>query len=81
MLSYALGIVVAEQLLGWAPPGTHTHEKFVTPEELKAAACGAGGMDHVVTQGMVFSVKKQAWELSSDQSINYISAFTKPSIS
>ena len=83
LLSYALGIVAAEQVLGWAPPGTHTHDKFVKPEELRAAACGGGGgggggMDHFATQGMVFSVKKQAWELSTDQSINYISAFTKP---
>jgi 2-polyprenyl-3-methyl-5-hydroxy-6-metoxy-1,4-benzoquinol methylase len=34
MLSYALGIVVAEQVLGWAPPGTHHHEKFVRRSSL-----------------------------------------------
>lgn len=34
-LSYALGIVVAEQLLHIVPRGTHDWEKFVSPVELE----------------------------------------------
>lgn len=34
-LSYALGIVVAEQLLRIVPRGTHDWEKFVSPVDLE----------------------------------------------
>lgn len=34
-LSFALGIVVAEQLLRLVPRGTHDWEKFISPEELE----------------------------------------------
>lgn len=34
-LSYALGIVVAEQLLRIVPNGTHDWEKFISPVELE----------------------------------------------
>jgi 2-polyprenyl-3-methyl-5-hydroxy-6-metoxy-1,4-benzoquinol methylase len=35
-LSYALGIVFAEQIAGIVPKGTHTWEKFVSPEKLES---------------------------------------------
>ena len=34
-LSYALGIVAAEQLLRIVPSGTHDWEKFITPVDLE----------------------------------------------
>lgn len=34
-LSYALGIVVAEQLLRIVPSGTHDWDKFISPVELE----------------------------------------------
>nr|XP_021154185.1 ubiquinone biosynthesis O-methyltransferase, mitochondrial isoform X2 [Columba livia] len=34
-LSYILGIVVAEKIIGVVPEGTHKWEKFVPPEELE----------------------------------------------
>lgn len=34
-LSFALGIVVAEQLLRIVPSGTHDWEKFISPMELE----------------------------------------------
>ena len=40
--AYALAIVGAEYVLGWLPRGTHTWERFVTPEELGRAMKGAG---------------------------------------
>uniref|UniRef100_A0AAA9T8F6 Ubiquinone biosynthesis O-methyltransferase, mitochondrial n=1 Tax=Bos taurus TaxID=9913 RepID=A0AAA9T8F6_BOVIN len=35
-LSYALGIVFSEQIAGIVPKGTHTWEKFVSPEKLES---------------------------------------------
>jgi ubiquinone biosynthesis O-methyltransferase len=35
-LSYFGAILMAERVLGFAPPGTHQWEKFVTPQELKS---------------------------------------------
>ncbi|KAF3831777.1 hypothetical protein GH733_000589 [Mirounga leonina] len=35
-LSYALGIVFSEQITGIVPKGTHTWEKFVSPEKLES---------------------------------------------
>ncbi|KAI8854298.1 S-adenosyl-L-methionine-dependent methyltransferase [Chytridium lagenaria] len=32
--SHFLTIFMAEQLLKWVPPGTHEHDKYITPEEL-----------------------------------------------
>lgn len=40
--SYALGIVVAERILGWAPEGTHDWNKFIKPSELAHMAEQAG---------------------------------------
>ncbi len=35
-LSYFMAIFMAERVLGFAPPGTHEWNKFLTPQELKA---------------------------------------------
>lgn len=75
--AYALGVVAAEQVLGWAPPGTHDHAKFVQPEELCSAAAELG-LTRLGLSGMKFSVPAQRWELSADTDINYIAAFAKP---
>ncbi|KAH8067504.1 hexaprenyldihydroxybenzoate methyltransferase [Aureococcus anophagefferens] len=40
--AYALGVVLAESVLGLLPPGTHDWSKFVTPREL-AALLGESG--------------------------------------
>ena len=57
--AHALAIVVAENVLKWAPPGTHDHSKFVTPDELVAVATREG-MSLVDVRGMTFSVANQA---------------------
>eukprot|EP00041_Stephanoeca_diplocostata_P009531 m.147160 g.147160 ORF g.147160 m.147160 type:complete len:306 (-) comp17780_c0_seq1:320-1237(-) len=73
-LSYAAGIVVAEDLLHMAPQGTHTHEKFVTPTELSDALARAGFHMHSAT-GMRFSPRLQQWYLAdADLNVNYIVA-------
>ena len=42
--AYALAIVGAEVILRWLPAGTHDWNRFVTPEELRAALAGPGSM-------------------------------------
>ena len=40
--AYALAIIGAELILRWLPAGTHQWQRFVTPEELRAALRAAG---------------------------------------
>mmetsp|Transcript_23402 Transcript_23402/g.61256 ORF Transcript_23402/g.61256 Transcript_23402/m.61256 type:complete len:281 (+) Transcript_23402:225-1067(+) len=76
-LSYGLGIVLAESVLGFAPPGTHTYEKFVTPDELWGAMLEAGL--HVDdTRGMVYNPLGQRWVLADTTQMNYIVCAVKP---
>ena len=62
MPDYHLRCVVcgqAENILNWAPPGTHDHSKFVKPDELVAVATEQG-LTVTGVQGMTFSVGQQA---------------------
>lgn len=68
--SYLLGIVAAEYILKWAPRGTHSWHKFITPEALspKLAALGFGSQD---VRGLAFSPLSGEWVLSPCTDINY----------
>ncbi|XP_065183434.1 ubiquinone biosynthesis O-methyltransferase-like [Sycon ciliatum] len=73
-LSYALGIVAAESL-GYAPPGTHEWEKFISPDDLSVLLmnCRESGslMRVELCQGLTFSPLTQRWTLSDSMPINY----------
>ena len=71
--SFALAIIGAEYVLGWLPKGTHRWERFITPEEL-AAAAGAAGVRIFDRRGAVYDVLLEAWRLSRDLSVNYMVA-------
>ncbi|MCS0504111.1 bifunctional 2-polyprenyl-6-hydroxyphenol methylase/3-demethylubiquinol 3-O-methyltransferase UbiG [Ancylobacter mangrovi] len=71
--SFALAIVGAEYVLGWLPRGTHDWNRFVTPEELKAAL-KAGGLSVTDRTGVVFNPLADSWRLSGDLSVNYMMA-------
>ncbi len=75
--SYALAIVGAEYVLRWLPRGTHDWERFVTPDELRRAATGAG-LSAFRTRGLVYDPLGDAWRLSGDTAVNYLAAATKP---
>ncbi|MET0181857.1 MAG: bifunctional 2-polyprenyl-6-hydroxyphenol methylase/3-demethylubiquinol 3-O-methyltransferase UbiG [Caulobacterales bacterium] len=71
----ALALFAAEKVLNMAPDGAHEFEKLVTPDELQGAA-PALEWDHPI--GMRFNPLLRSWSLSSDLSINYLRAATKP---
>ncbi len=74
--SYALGIIAAEQILGWVPRGTHSWRKFVRPSELTKLA-RAQKLKPVAMNGLIFNPLKNAFALSKrDVNVNYIMSFT-----
>ena len=76
--SYFLGIVAAEQLLGWVPKGTHQIEKFLTPNEIWAYA-KSYGLECCQIQGFFYSFLKNRFILSDRQTVNYFFALRNPS--
>ncbi|XP_059195462.1 ubiquinone biosynthesis O-methyltransferase, mitochondrial [Centropristis striata] len=69
-LSYALGIVVAEQLLRIVPSGTHDWEKFISPEELERLL-ESNGFSVQSVQGMLYNPVSGAWSWTNSTAINY----------
>jgi 2-polyprenyl-6-hydroxyphenyl methylase/3-demethylubiquinone-9 3-methyltransferase len=70
--SYALGIIAAENILGWVPRGTHNWKKFVKPSEIAAHARQIKLTPHNVT-GLIFNPLKNSFELSkTDLDVNYL---------
>jgi 2-polyprenyl-6-hydroxyphenyl methylase/3-demethylubiquinone-9 3-methyltransferase len=68
--AYALAIVGAELILRWLPVGTHQWQRFVRPEELRAALQGAG-LTLTDTTGMLYDPLADAWRLGRDTDVNY----------
>lgn len=68
--SYLLGIIAAEYVLGWAPRGTHSWEKFMAPQDLsqKLKDLGLGNQDMT---GLQFSPLTGDWALSPFMDVNY----------
>ncbi|XP_040839740.1 ubiquinone biosynthesis O-methyltransferase, mitochondrial [Ochotona curzoniae] len=69
-LSYALGIVFSEQIAGIVPKGTHTWEKFVSPEKLESILESNGLSVQKVT-GMLYNPFSGYWHWSENTSLNY----------
>ncbi|MGL5784842.1 MAG: bifunctional 2-polyprenyl-6-hydroxyphenol methylase/3-demethylubiquinol 3-O-methyltransferase UbiG [Alphaproteobacteria bacterium] len=75
-LSYILGIVAAEKILGWVPPGTHRWEKFITPYEL-SWILERQGFHEFTFSGISFQPLTQTWKLSEHLEMNYLSGAVK----
>ncbi len=71
--SFALAIVGAEYVLRWLPVGTHSWDKFVTPDELEEAIA-AGDLEVFDRQGVVFNPLTDRWSLARDMAVNYMLA-------
>ena len=57
--SYMLGIVAAEHLLQWVPAGTHSWQRFLTPEEL-TGACMQELPAHTMAPDQGFPIDRDA---------------------
>lgn len=71
MKSFALAIVGAEYVLRWLPRGTHSWDKFVTPDELEIAMERAG-LTTNDERGVIYNLFADRWELSTDTDVNYM---------
>lgn len=70
--SFALGIVAAEYLLRWLPPGTHDWKKFMKPSEIAALLAG-NGMQVTDVRGLVYNPLTRAFSLDAeDVDVNYL---------
>ncbi|XP_012680016.1 ubiquinone biosynthesis O-methyltransferase, mitochondrial [Clupea harengus] len=69
-LSYALGIVAAEQLLRIVPSGTHDWEKFITPVDLERLLESTGFQVESI-RGMLFNPLSGSWSWTQSTAINY----------
>ena len=74
--SFALAIVGAEYILRWLPVGSHRWDKFVTPNELEIAM-EQGGLRVTASQGVIYNILADRWQLSSDMDVNYMLAAEK----
>jgi 2-polyprenyl-6-hydroxyphenyl methylase/3-demethylubiquinone-9 3-methyltransferase len=74
--SYLLGIIGAEYVLRWLPPGTHQWNRFVRPSEL-AAALRPHGLTITAMEGLGFQPIQQRWRLTRDLSVNYLAFAVK----
>jgi 2-polyprenyl-6-hydroxyphenyl methylase/3-demethylubiquinone-9 3-methyltransferase len=74
--SFALAIVGAEYVLRWLPRGTHSWDKFVTPDELEIAMERAG-LSASDERGVIYNLLADRWELSTDTDVNYMVAAEK----
>lgn len=74
--SYLLAIVGAEYVLGWVPKGTHSHDKFIRPDELSGWLRHAG-MHEIDRAGMSYQPFSRKWRKSHDTDVNYLMAAKK----
>lgn len=68
--SYLFGILAAEYLLKWVPRGTHSWDKFISPQEL-SKKLKALGMDHQEIRGLQFSPLTRQWSVGGSTDMNY----------
>jgi 2-polyprenyl-6-hydroxyphenyl methylase / 3-demethylubiquinone-9 3-methyltransferase len=74
--AFALAIVGAEYVLRWLPRGTHSWDKFVTPDELQAAM-ERHGLRVTDETGVIYNLLADRWQISTDMDVNYMIAATK----
>lgn len=75
--SFALGIVAAEYILRWLPPGTHNWKKFVKPSELSRLLRQNGFAVRDVT-GLVYRMGHDDFALDAeDIDVNYLLTATR----
>jgi 2-polyprenyl-6-hydroxyphenyl methylase/3-demethylubiquinone-9 3-methyltransferase len=71
--AWLLGIVAAEHVLGWLPPGTHDWQRFIRPGEMARRLRGLG-LRPVAITGIGYDVARQTFHPVRDTSVNYMLA-------
>ncbi len=71
--AWLLGIVGAEYLLGWLPPGTHNWNRFVTPAEL-THMLRTQGLRATALVGIAYDPAQAVFHMVRDTSVNYMLA-------
>ena len=74
--SYIFAIVGAEYILKWLPIGTHDWNKFIKPDEL-IKITKINNLKLEKLDGMNFDLLTNEWNLSLNNSVNYIAKFKK----
>ena len=74
--SYVFAIIGAEYILQWLPRGTHDWDKFVKPGDLIKIS-KSNNLRLEKLNGMEFNMLTNEWNITSDNSINYITKFKK----
>ena len=74
--SFALAIIGAEYILNWLPKGTHSYDKFITPEEI-SKMIERENMRIIDRSGVSYSLLNDEWHLSRDMAVNYMIAAKK----
>jgi len=74
--SYMFAIVGAEYILKWLPIGTHDWNKFIKPDEL-IKITKINNLKLEKLDGMNFDLLTNEWNLSLNNSVNYIAKFKK----
>jgi len=74
--SYMFAIVGAEYILKWLPIGTHDWNKFIKPDEL-IKITKINNLKLEKLDGINFNLLTSEWNLSSNNSVNYIAKFKK----
>jgi 2-polyprenyl-6-hydroxyphenyl methylase/3-demethylubiquinone-9 3-methyltransferase len=69
--SFALGIVVAEYLLGWLPRGTHQWRRFLRPSEV-ARPLREHQLRIAHLTGVAYDPLRDRFRLSPDPAVNYM---------
>lgn len=69
--AFALGIVAAEYVLRWLPPGTHSWSRFVRPSEA-ARALRANGLAIADLTGVSYDPLRDRFRLNPDLAVNYM---------
>ncbi|MDR3425289.1 MAG: bifunctional 2-polyprenyl-6-hydroxyphenol methylase/3-demethylubiquinol 3-O-methyltransferase UbiG [Alphaproteobacteria bacterium] len=78
MKSYLLGIVAAEYILRWVPPGTHDWRKFLRPSEL-VAHLEKAGLSAIDITGIKYDPLRDAFHLRQGAvGVNYLVTGVKP---
>jgi 2-polyprenyl-6-hydroxyphenyl methylase / 3-demethylubiquinone-9 3-methyltransferase len=73
---WLLGIVAAEQILGWVPRGTHEWRRFLRPSEIAAMLRGAGLKPRAVA-GLRYDPLANRWLPTRDLAVNYLLMATR----